>query len=435
MTASDNILIIVPEMVPRVQSWGGSQRMYYLANMLEKQGKSVITVSPGFETALECENKEVLYCPVYLGGNDERENKKGEENDPRKKEKKANSFLKKAKTSIYMFLVAVDYFIYSEPSSFQGIFYEKWLKDYEKAIWECIVQKEIKKIIISGPSFSLFSIAKKIKKKNGNIKIIFDYRDPWFLWKKRKNLAYLKEKRYLKYADCIVCFSEIFRQDMCKAFEIDINKTEVVYNGYSEETWEKVDENKRKNRTREKKLVITYVGGMDFNDNRKNYRNPNMIMRAVEKLEEGTVELKFVGVAAAEKMEKRNNINYIQKVTQEESFMYMLESDVLLNIHDTDDESGKYLVPGKFYDYMRSGQVIWNIGEEDGLAARLLKEYGLGVSCINRMDTVEEMLDKLIVLKERGEIKKLRRVGEKGILSFSREMQNAGYMRVLDRLR
>ena len=85
----------------------------------------------------------------------------------------------------------------------------------------------------------------------------------------------------------------------------------------------------------------------------------------------------------------------------------MLESDVLLSIHDTDDDSGKYLVPGKFYDYMRSGRVVWNIGKEDGLAAEFLNEYELGVSCANRADSVEGMLRRLIGLKQKEGIEKL----------------------------
>lgn len=201
MMDKKNILIIAPEIVPRVNSWGGSQRMYYLGNMLEKYGENVITVSPRFRTALECENKEVLYRPVYLGGiTGSGENDEGRKKYIKGKERKGASCIRRIKKLLYMFWVQADYFIYSEPSSFQGKFYKNWLRDYDGAIWECINKNEIKRIIISGPSFALFSIAKKIKKRDENIKIIFDYRDPWHLWKKQKNLAYLKEKRYLRYA-------------------------------------------------------------------------------------------------------------------------------------------------------------------------------------------------------------------------------------------
>ena len=110
----------------------------------------------------------------------------------------------------------------------------------------------------------------------------------------------------------------------------------------------------------------------------------------------------------------------------------MLESDVLLSIHDTDDDSGKYLVPGKFYDYMRSGRVVWNIGKEDGLAAEFLNEYELGVSCANRADSVEGMLRRLIRLKQGGGIEKLRKADGKDTSIFSREIQNEIYIKVLE---
>ncbi len=439
MADNNNILIIAPEIPPRANSWGGSQRMYYLADMLEKQGRNVITISPGFQMAPECVNKEVLYEPVYLGGDagggdEEGNGQKCSEGEKEKKRKKWIFLPSKIKRAIYMFMAAADYFLYGEPSSFQGIFYKKWLKNYEEAILGCILHKGIKKVIISGPSFALFSVAEKIKKKDGSIKIIFDYRDPWFLWKKKKNLAYLKEKKYLKNADCIVCFSEAFRKDMCRTFKIESSKTAVVYNGYSDDGWKKAERRAGKKKRDGNQLLVTYVGSMDFNDNKKNYRNPNIVIRAAEKCEKGIVELRFVGVAAVEKMEKRNNVSYIGKVTQEESLLYMLESDVLLNVHDTDDDSGKYLVPGKFYDYMRSGRVLWNIGKEDGLAAEFLNEYGLGVSCANRADSVEGMLRRLIGLKQKEGIEKLRRTGGKEVSRFSREVQNREYIEVLESL-
>ena len=95
MADNNNILIIAPEIPPRANSWGGSQRMYYLADMLEKQGRNVITISPGFQMAPECVNKEVLYEPVYLGGDagggDEEGN--GQKCSEGEKEKKRKTFV------------------------------------------------------------------------------------------------------------------------------------------------------------------------------------------------------------------------------------------------------------------------------------------------------------------------------------------------------
>ena len=431
MTEKGRILIIAPEIVPRVNSWGGSQRMYYLANMLEEWGANVTTLAPGFADAVACKNKKILYRSIYLGEVFGERKESGHKKHLAEERKNKKLILKKIKRIIYSILVTMDYFVYSEPSSFQGRFYKKWLKEHDREIKECIDTNKIEKIIISGPSFALFSIAKKIKKNDADIRIIFDYRDPWYLWKKQKNLAYLKEKKFLKYADCVVCFSEAFRNDMCKIFKISMDKAKVVCNGYSEETWEKVEMDWEGKVREDGRLVITYVGSMDFNDNKKNYRNPNAIMKAVERLPEGVVELRFVGVSSMEEMKVRNNISYVGKVTQEESFGYMLESDVLLNIHDTHDDSGEYLVPGKFYDYMRSGKVIWNIGKENSLATKMLKEYKLGVSCENNRNNLEDMIDQLIALKKKGEINRLRWDDRESVLFFSREIQNKMYMEIL----
>ena len=45
----NKILIICPSMWPKMNSWGETQRMYYLANCLAQHGWEVYTVSPKFK--------------------------------------------------------------------------------------------------------------------------------------------------------------------------------------------------------------------------------------------------------------------------------------------------------------------------------------------------------------------------------------------------
>lgn len=116
---------------------------------------------------------------------------------------------------------------------FEGKKHSAWIKEYTKEIFKCIGERKIDIIIISAPSFALFEMAGKIKREFPNVKIVFDYRDPWYLWNGRKNIALIKEKMYLLHADKIVCFSEPFRQEMCKTFHLGKEKTEVIYNCYS----------------------------------------------------------------------------------------------------------------------------------------------------------------------------------------------------------
>lgn len=414
MINSNNILIIAPSMVPRITSWGGSQRMYYLANELAKSGKKVFVISPKHKEAEKYKEKKVLYKAIFLG--DEIIDKKNR-----------NSIIKRVVFYLLKHvLYAVDYFLYSEPSRFSGATYKRWARRHEEEILDNICKYSIGEVIISGPSFSLFSIIPQIKKRNKNIKVILDYRDPWHLWKWKKNIAYYKEKRYLKYADVIVCFSEPFQEDMCTVFHIDTNKLKIIYNGYSETEWKTISKEKNESQT----LIISFVGTMDFGDNILNYRNPNRLMDIVRTLPEGVVELRFVGVDEDRARKEEKNIKYIKKVTQQESFEYMMKSDILLNIHDTEDASGRYIISGKFYDYMRSGKVIWDIGKKDNLSACFISKYGLGVYCENDANEIKELLESMIELKKKGNIMDLRHGDEKYIMEFSREVQNHRYVEI-----
>lgn len=428
MEKKESILIIAPSMVPCITSWGGSQRMYYLANTLAANGVNVIAVAPKYQLADCLDEKKVLYKPLFLG-----EETNGNLTKPvscmdKQKKRIIEEKLTRAKTFIYMRRVNWDRFWYNEPSSFEGKKHKKWLEKNKNIILNIIIKKKIKKVIISGPSFSLFKIAKSIKRIDKNIKVIFDYRDPWHLWNCKKNAAYLKEKEYLKYADMVICFSGPFQKDFCKTFHIEQEKTAVVYNGYSENDWSKVKvhENNKGN-----KLIITYTGSMDFNDNKLNYRNPNRIIEAVRKIPSELIELRFVGVNDAHKKKDCENIKYIGKVSQQESFSYMQESDVLLNIHDTDDCSGKYLISGKFYDYMRSGKVIWNVGKDESLASILIEKHRLGINCKNEVKDIEDVLEKLLDYKRKKQIEKMRNSLQGNIYEFSREEQNKKYFSLI----
>lgn len=415
MISGDNILVIVPSMVPRITSWGGSQRMYYLANTLSESDKNVVTISPKYKEAEEYKEKEISYKPIYLGG--EITNEKKETNIIKK------IVFRLLKHVIYM----IDYFLYSEPSRFSGVFHKRWIRQNEEEIWDIIYRYEIGKVIISGPSFSLFSLAPKIKKRNKNIKVILDYRDPWHLWKQKKNWAYYKERKYLEYADSVICFSESFQRDMCKAFHLDMDKVKTIYNGYSENEWNLIPKETNESET----LIISFVGTMDFGDNAMNYRNPNRLMEMVKMLPEGVVELQFVGVDEDRIDREEKNIKFIKKVTQQESFAYMMKSDVLLNIHDTDDFSGKYIISGKFYDYMKSGKVIWDIGKKDNLSAKFISEYGLGIHCENDSNQIKKLLNLMIELKQKKRIMDLRNGDKKCIMEFSRESQNHKYIEIV----
>lgn len=425
------VLILAPSMLPCANSWGGSQRMYYLANFLSANGKKVITVSPDFGEPFRTEDKVIEYKYEFLEGVFKSDiNKKSGHSGREHSLTKSEFILKRIKTKAYYIFTVLDRFIFNEPSCFEGYKYAKWLKLNYKKILKIIRERNVDQIIISGPSFSLFKFCSIVKKEGLAVKIIFDYRDPWHMWNYKKNFAYLREKKYLLHADFVVCFSDAFREDFCRVFRFPREKTATVYNGFSEKEWKSISVPKR---SRCDKLVISYVGSMDFNDNKFNYRNPNRIMEAVERLDDPQIELHFIGTNEIDNAGSKN-IKFIKKVSQEDSYRYMLESDILLNIHDTEDTSGKYIISGKFFDYLRSGQVIWNIGKSDSLVTKLIKQYKLGFSCENEFENILGKLHEVKKLWENNELYDIRKNSGLKVYEFSREEQNKKYLLVLDNL-
>lgn len=246
----------------------------------------------------------------------------------------------------------------------------------------------------------------------------------------KKEFSILHRKKVFRYADKIVGFSDTFLKDMIHIMGVSANKMATVYNGYSERDWRDT-EGKKTYRKWEKrnKLCLVFTGNIILLDRKDNYRNPYNLIEIVNKIPE--VELFFIGVKEQRENRIENNVHYIGNVSQEESFEYMRMSDVLISIHDTRDASGKYIVSGKFYDYMRSGKIIWHIGAEHDLMTKLIQKYKLGVWCRNEKSELEKTLEKILQYWKKDTLRELRICDIEEISIFSRENQNKKYIDIL----
>ena len=320
--------------------------------------------------------------------------------------------------------------IYNEPDCLEGIYKQFWMAKYRKNIVELIEKYKITTVLISVPAFACLKLGKIIKKKYGNIKLIYDYRDPWHLWNMKKNIAYCKEKRYLKYADKIIGFSDVFVQDMKAVFGIEDSRIHTVTNGFSEEDWREFEKKcQNKNKETRRKLRLTYTGNMILLDRKNNFRNPNKLIEVVQKYED--IEVYLVGVRDVKAGTVDKNIHYIGNVEQKESFDYMVNSDVLISLHDMEDCSARYIVSGKFYDYMRSGRPICHIGSKQSLMSQMIEKFHLGVYCENDINEIEMMFEELLNCWKNGKLDTLRNCNGQMIGLYAREYQNSIYNDVL----
>lgn len=423
----NGILIICPSMWPEMNSWGETQRMYYLANDLSLHGWKVYTAAPGFTGSRKADQREKSYESYFFGDYKSAAMIQGEENQ--KGRGGVCQHIQHIRSMAAGLLIPMINWIYNEPDSLQGIYKQLWIWKYQKEIDKLIGQLKVGTVIISVPAFVLVKLGKRIRKKFPNIKIVYDYRDAWHLWNRKRNLAYFTERKYLSYADRVVGFSDEFSREMVRVMKVPEGKMATVYNGFSEKDWKRFEESFVNEKRRDGKLRLTFAGNITLLDRKDNFRNPCKLIEAVKAFDQ--VELYFVGIKDPRAGTVEKNIHYIGNVSQEESFKYMKMSDVLVSIHNAQDDSGKYIISGKFYDYMRSGKVIWHIGSPQDLMTKMVQRYQLGIWCENKEDKLKEVIERLLQCMEKGCLEKMRTCNQKELIKFSRENQNQQYVAVL----
>lgn len=417
--SNKKILILTEAMMPFCSDWGSCQRVYFYSSKL---------ISEGFDVHVICRNNsknpagtmEIKGIKVTSPEPAQREGKSGFK-------QKIIHFCKNNKVILFI-LKKIFRFIYSEPNIFRGKESKQWARNNEQFIKKYIYEENIDCVIISGPPFGLFYLAPRIKELG--VKIILDYRDPWNLWYEKYSVSEKYEKQAVEAADLIIASTNNLSQALKKKY-----KKEYVYpvlNGYDSFTWD----NREKHTTQKNsKLVISYVGYILVN-RPPEFRDPTVFLDAsCEFLENRKdVEMRFIGVGddlSTIKDKYKRRIIFKNRVSVEEALQEVQNSDAVVVIHTADDSSGKYIVCGKLYDYLRSGKFILSVGNKAAGNNNLLDLYNCGVCCNNDRDSIRECLD-LIYTKWKNDL--LAVDVPKEIDWYSRESQNTEFLRLINDL-
>lgn len=416
----EKILIITYEMIPYSNHWGGCQRMYYLADFLI-QNKFDVRMISSLKENVGYFGKEINFDILYLPYLKIK-------NEGIKTEIKNSAIIKMIKTIVKK----LEKIIFNEPISGIGLFGYLWSRKSEKKILEYIKSNNIKKVIISVPPFSLLTLINPIKKSNEEIKVIFDFRDPWNTKDDNKGISSFREKNLLKKADKIIVATESVKNEKMKKFEVNPEKVEIILNGYSSEDWNKI-ENQETGTEVKNKIVISYLGSIDF----KGCRDTTTFFNAYDKLGDMKkfVKLRFIGILENEESKKLKmtypEIDFIGKVSPEKAMIEMLKSDVLLNFHTLNDNSFKFLISAKIFDYIKSNKIIYSITDEESLVSQLIREKELGLTANNIEKEILEKFEIIINNFKTGTLDKLRKNKDLNIDFYSRENQNKKYVEIL----
>lgn len=409
-----NILIITYSMIPYAGTWGGCQRMFYLANQLlaDEYDVTVASCKTGNENYFGKEIKfKALALPVtrnkiakqYIhskNNNQQFSTSKKKSSTGIKSVIKNNDIIKKS-------LSMLDRIMFNEPGLMTGFVAKEWCKENKSTILDYIKNNNIGTVIISGPPFGMFSIVQSIKKEVRSLNVIVDYRDPWNLWKKGSMYTYYKEKRTLELADKITCTNDGILNAFVEKFDIDKQKICVVANGFNENDWRNIKEERINNIGTRTSFTLTYTGAITLS--RGGYRDISNLLFAIRDLNNDRykITIQLIGVKLNNSEYENNMISMmgdslvlVPPVNNSEAIAYIYNSDVSLLVHTPEDNSGRYIVSGKLYDYLRCKKPVLSIGIKDGAHAILLQQLHIGENCENNTEEIKNTIKKMYLAWE-----------------------------------
>lgn len=279
-----------------------------------------------------------------------------------------------------------------------------WVKPSVALLTDIIKSNQIESIITTGPPHSIHLIGLKLKTKLPAIQWIADFRDPWSEWDLLDTLSLTSwararhrhlERKVLTKADKVITIAPYH----VKRFEdLGQRKVELITNGFDTEDFDSIPSVKND------VFTIRHIGIVD------ELRDPRPVMLALKAICQAqnkmaqSIRIEFIGnvnntfKAFVEGDAVLSGITrFIDQVPHSELLKIYGQTDLqLLVLAHTAIAPGN--LPGKFFEYLASGNPILAIGPADGDAAQVLKETKAGV--IHERNDEEGMKKSLLAFYE-----------------------------------
>jgi glycosyltransferase involved in cell wall biosynthesis len=255
-----------------------------------------------------------------------------------------------------------------------------WYYPAVKAGSKLVKSEDINAIVSVGPPHSTHLIGKKLGIKF-NIPHVPVLIDPWV------DIVYYKEfkrsritlsvdnyfeKSVLKNAHATVYVTETMHKDYLNKYPGTENKGKVLYWGYDEEDFEKV---LVKQEQRDEKILV-------HSGNIFSFQNPAGLWKEIKKENESgqKIRIKFIGTVDPEikksitECDLDNCTEYAGFLPYFEMLKSICEADFLLVC-----SSEPRHVPGKLFEYLRTGNPIIAVGEGNEEVKKILKDSNAGM--------------------------------------------------------
>lgn len=277
-----------------------------------------------------------------------------------------------------------------------------WVKPSVLFLDDFLKSNQINTIITTGPPHSMHLIGLKLKQKNPTLKWVADFRDPWSEWDLlntfsltnwARKLHQSLERKVLTTADEVITIAPYHQQ---RLETLSGRKVNLITNGFDEDDFKDIAHQPTV------KFTLRHIGVVD------ELRDPRPIMEVLRELinqgqlSKGEIMVEFIGNVNSRFV---NDIQQDQVLHSITSFVPHLPHSEVLKRYGTTDVQLLVLahtaiapgnLPGKFFEYLASGNFIIGIGPEDGDAAAKLKQVGAGsiIERTNKKDLKKIVLER-----------------------------------------
>lgn len=309
-----------------------------------------------------------------------------------------------------------------------------WVKPSVRFLSDFLVANKIQTLVTTGPPHSLHLIGLKLKKLQPSLRWIVDMRDPWSEWDLLDTLSLTGlarrrhqrlEREVLQRADRVVTIAPYHVNRMEK---LSGRKVELITNGFDEDDFAGI------RHIRTKKFTIRHIGMVD------ELRDPRPFMEALKQwLSEepafcDKILVEFIGSVNSSFRKYISEEPTLGAITRfrdpmphGELVQLYGETDIqLLVLAHTALAPGN--LPGKFFEYLASGNFILGMGPATGDAAAILEQTGAG-KMVERTDAagLKEQVRTQLRKWERGE-----RPTGRDVSAYSRKNLTARLTKWLD---
>ncbi len=259
-----------------------------------------------------------------------------------------------------------------------------WVNPSVKFLNNYIQQNNIEVIVTTGPPHSIHLIGLGLKKKNQNLKWLADFRDPWSEWDLLDNLMLTNwarkkhsklEYQVLTKADEVITIAP-YHVERLEA--LGKRKVKLLTNGFDADDFRAI------NHIKTSKFTIRHIGIVD------ELRDPRPVMEAIITCCQqnpdfaADILIEFIGNVNAGFKDYVSGDSILNSITR---FVNQMPHSELLKSYGQTDLQLLVLahtviapgnLPGKFFEYLASGNSILAIGPTKGDAAEVLNQTKAG---------------------------------------------------------